>query len=79
MRVRVSVALVMNRKIHAHAGSYKSVPDIGADKCNLSFSVKLCWQGNFDFAGKLGIAAFLDFLHAVPESGALGKLRRGMS
>ncbi len=78
MRVWVSVAFVMNRKIRAHAGGYKSVPDIGADKRNLSFSVKLRWKGNFDFAGKLGIAAFLDFLHAVPEGGTVGKLRRGM-
>ena len=74
----VAVAFVMNGEIRAHAGDYKSVPDIGADKRNLSFSVKLCRQGDFDFAGELGFAAFLDFLHTVPEGGTVRKLWRGM-
>ena len=79
MGVRVAVALVVDGKIRAHAGGNKSVPDIGADKPDLRLPVKLVRQSNFNFAGKLGIAAFLGFLHAVPEGGAVGKLRRGMS
>ena len=43
----------------------------------------LCWgqlhgQGNLNVTGKLGIAGLLDFLYAVPESGAVCKPRRGM-
>lgn len=78
MGMWVTVAFVMNRKIRTHAGGYKSIPDEGTDKCNLSFSVKLCWQGNLDFTGKLGVAAFLGFFDAVPEDGTVGKFRRGM-
>ncbi len=72
MRVRISVALIVNRKIRAHAGGNKSVPDIGADKMDLFLPVKLHGQGNFNFAGKLGVAAFLGFFHAVPKGGAVG-------
>jgi hypothetical protein len=78
MSVRVPVAFVVNGKIRAHAGGYKSVPDIGVDKPGLFLPVKLHGQGNFNFAGKLGVAVFLDFLHTVPEGGAVGKARRGM-
>ena len=78
MSVRVPVALVVDGKIRAHTGEYKSVPGIGADKPDLFLPVKLNGQGNFNFAGKLGVAAFLDFFHAVPEGGAVGKSRRGM-
>ena len=66
MRVWIPVAFVVNGKVRAHAGIYKSVPDIGADEFDLHVPIKLRRQGNFDFASKLGIAAFLDFLHAVP-------------
>ena len=78
MRVRISVTLIMNGKIRAHAGGYKSVPDIGVDKPGLFLPVKLHGQGNFNFTGKLGVAAFLGFFDAVPEGGTVGKLRRGM-
>ena len=78
MSVRVPVALVVDGKIRAHTGRYKSVPDIGADKPDLFLPVKLDGQGDFDLAGKLGGAAFLNFFHAVPEGGAVGKSRRGM-
>jgi hypothetical protein len=78
MGMWVDVAFVMNRKIRTHAGCYKSVPDIGADKRNLSFSVKLCWQGNLDFTSKLSVTAFLDFLHTVPKDGTVRKLRWGI-
>lgn len=78
MHVRIAFALVVNRKICAHAGNDKSVPDICADEFDLHVPVKLSWQGNFNFTGKLGIAAFLDFLHAVPESRTVEKLRLGM-
>jgi hypothetical protein len=65
-------------KIRAHTGGYKSVPDIGANKPDLFLPVKLDGQGDFNFAGKLGVPAFLDFLHAVPEDGTFGKFRRGV-
>jgi hypothetical protein len=68
----------MNGKIRAHAGGYKSVLHVFSDKPDLFPPVKLHGQGNFDFTGELGVAAFLDFLHTVPEGGAVGKSRRGM-
>ena len=33
---------------------------------------------NFNFAGKLGVTAFLGFFDAVPKGGTVGKLRRGI-
>ncbi len=49
---------------------------IFANKFNLLFTGQLYRKGDVDFTGKLSVTAFFDLFDCVPESGAVGILRR---
>ncbi len=76
--VRVAGSLIVDGKVGAHSSIHKIFLDERSDKGKLLRSGQLNRQGHFNFPGKLGGAGFLDLLHAVPEGGAVLKLRRGV-
>ncbi len=78
MSVGITCPFVMDGKVSAHSSVHKIVLDEGTDKGKLLRPGQLHRQGYFDFSGKLGGAGLLDFLHAVPEGGAVCKLWRGV-
>ena len=78
MSVRIAVTLVMERKVGAHSLCHKIVFDESPDKCQLLRSGQFHGKGNFDFAGKLGVAGFFDLLHGVPQSRTVRKFWRGV-
>ena len=78
MGMRIAGSLVVDGKVGAHSSVNKIVFHERADKGKLLRPGQLNRQGHFNFPGKLGGAGFLDLLHAVPEGGAVLKLRRGV-
>ena len=79
MSVGVASSFVVDSKVGAHSSIHEIVFDERSDKGKLLRPGQLHRQGHFNFPGKLGGAGFLNLLHAVPEGGAVLKLRRGVS
>ena len=76
--VGIARPFVVDGKVGAHPSVNKIVFDKSPDKGQLLCGGQLHRKGNFDLAGKLGIAGFLNLLHGVPEGGAVLKFRRGV-
>ena len=78
-RIRKSYGLVFQSfHLFPHFSVLKNVMDERPDKGKLLRPGQFHGQGHFNLPGKLGIAGFLYLLHAVPEGGAVLKLRRGV-
>ena len=74
----VAGSLVVDGKVSAHSSIHKIVFDERPDKSKPLRPGQLNGQGHLNFPGKLGGAGLLDFLHTVPEGGAVCERWRGM-
>lgn len=67
MRVRISVALVMQSPIRHHSFTDEIILDVLTYYFNLAFSGKLDRKSNFDFPRHLRVGSLFDLLHFIPE------------
>ena len=65
--MRISVSLVVQRKIRTHALRDEVFLHVLPNDCDPVLRWDLFWDGNFNFACQLRVLLALDFLHGVPE------------
>jgi hypothetical protein len=65
--VRISVTLIMQRKVRTHALRDKVLLHVLPNECDPVLCGDLFRNGNFNLACQLRVFLTLDFLHGVPK------------
>lgn len=65
--MRISVTLIMQRKVRTHALRDKVLLHVLPNECDPVLRWDLFRDGNFNFACQLRVLLALDFLYGVPE------------